>query len=97
MESIKLNDGKVFEIIPMGITTSEKTRKYSFVSELGYEEIETAFNTENISSIQYLSDHGELLKTYSDCTILKSLSKEFGRQIEDALVADVYSVVLITD
>ena len=96
METIKLNNGQAFEIIPMGIDANafEKIRVFSFVSELGYGEIETAFNAENIGNIQYLSDHDELLQTYTDCIALKSLSKEFGKQIEDSITADVYSVVL---
>jgi hypothetical protein len=96
METIKLNNNQEFEIIPMGIDTNlfEKTRKFSFISTLGYGEIETAFNTENINKIEYLSASDELLKTYDDCVSLKMLSKEFNKQVEDKVIADVYTVVL---
>lgn len=96
MEKIKLSNGQMLKIIPMGIETNtyDKTRRFSFVSALGYTDIETAFNTENISKIEYLSSTDELLKTYTDSIILKSLTKEFDKQVEDEVVADVYSVEL---
>ena len=96
METIKLNNDQVFEIIPMGIETNiyDKIRKFSFLSDLGYGGIETAFNTENISKIIYYSASNDLLKTYTDCLYLKALSKEFNRQIEDGVFANVYTVEL---
>lgn len=100
MEKIKLNNEQIFELIPMGIDTNlyGKTRRFSFISELEYGDIEEAFNsTENISKIEYLSVSDELLKTYTDCISLKMLSKEFNKQVEDGVVADVYTVVLETN
>lgn len=96
MEKIRLKDEQIFEIIPMGIETSayEKVRKFSFASDLNYAEIETTFSTDNICKIEYYSEANELLKTYTDCTSLKSLSKEFSKQVEDDVISDVYSVVL---
>ena len=96
MEKIKLNNNQIFEIIPMGIDTNlfEKSRKFSFASTLNYGEIETAFNPQNINKIEYISTANELLKTYIDCKSLKMLSKEFGKQVEDTVIADVYTVVL---
>jgi len=97
MEKIKLYNGHVFEIIPMGIETNkfEKTRKFSFVSVLSYEDIESEFSDEeNISRIEYYSAAGDLLKTYSDCVSLKMLAKEFNREYEDGKFADVYTVLL---
>lgn len=97
MEKIKLKNEEVFEIVPMGIETDlyNKTRTFSFISELGYAEIETAFTTQSLSKIEYLSSTDELLKTYMDCIILKSLTKEFDKQVEDDVIADVYSVELV--
>ena len=99
MEKIKLKNEEVFEIVPMGIETDlyNKTRTFSFISELGYAEIETAFTTQNLSKIEYLSSTDELLKTYIDCVVLKSLTKEFGKEVEDGVIADVYSVDLELD
>ena len=96
MEKIKLNNGQIFEIVPMGIDTNmfEKTRKFSFVSDLGYGDIETAFSVGNIGKIEYLSTADELLKAYTDCKSLKMLSKEFNKKVEDKVVADVYTVEL---
>lgn len=96
MEKIKLNDSQIFEIIPMGINTNifEKTRKFSFISDLNYTEIETAFQLKNISKIEYYSVGDELLKTYTDCVSLKSLTKEFNKEYEDSKFADIYTVVL---
>ena len=96
MEKIILNNGESFELIPMGITTNifNKTRKFSFISELGYVEIESAFRTENISKIEYYSASDELLKTYEDCVNLKMIAKEFNKEYEDDKFADVYVVEL---
>ena len=95
MENIKLHD-KQFEIIPMGIETNlyNKTRKFSFVSDLGYFDVEIAFDKDNISNIEYYSSADELLKTYTDCISLKMLSKEFNKEYEDGKIADIYIVVL---
>ena len=99
METIKLANDFVLEIIPMGITTVRegdfKGRAFSFVSDLSYQEIETEFNNkQSISSIRYFSGAGHLLKTYTDCIALKSLTKEFNKEYEDGIIADVYTVVL---
>lgn len=97
MEKIKLNNRDEFELIPMGIDTNdyEKKRIFSFISELGYNDIETDFaSNENIGKIEYYSASDELLKTYDDCITLKSIRKEFNRQVEDDIIADVYSVEL---
>lgn len=98
MEKIKLGNKQTFEILPMGISTNvfEKTRTFSFISDLGYSEVEIAFQPENISQIEYYSIADELLKIYADCAALKSLTKEFGKEYEDGKFADVYTVVLET-
>lgn len=96
MEKIKLNNNLEFELIPMGIETNNynKTRKFSFISELEYGDIERAFSEDNISEIEYLSASSELLKTYTDCVKLKMMAKEFNKQYEDGLFSDVYTVEL---
>lgn len=97
MEKIKLYNKQMFELVPMGITTNiyNQTRQFSFISNLNYGEIESAFNNaENISKIEYLSVSNELLKTYIDCIGLKMLSKEFNKEYEDGKFADVYKVEL---
>lgn len=98
MERIKLNNERILELIPMGINSNNfnKTRSFSFVTDLNYEEIEVIFSASNISNIEYLSIADELLKTYKDCISLKSLTKEFNKQVEDNIIADVYTVVLET-
>lgn len=96
MEKIKLDNGIEFDIVPMGIETNtfNKTRKFKFISELVYGEIEGSFNIENISRIEYLSVADELLKTYTDCINLKMIAKEFNKEYEDGKFADAYIVVL---
>lgn len=96
MEKIKLNNGQIIEIVPVGIDTNFlfKTRKLSFISKLGYAEVESVFNTDNISRIEYYSANDELLKTYTDCVNLKMLSKEFNKEIEDGIFADIYTLEL---
>jgi len=96
MEKIRLNNGQIFELIPIGIETDvlKKRRKFSFVSELGYAEIEATFSVDNITSIDYLSADNEVLKIYTDCNGLKMIAKEFNKEYEDGKFADVYTVVL---
>lgn len=100
MEKIKLVNGQIFEIIPVGIVTKdyEKIRMFSFISTLGYGEIENAFsNVSNIQTIEYYSATDEILKTYTDCISLKSITKEFNREIEEGKYSDVYSVILVIE
>jgi hypothetical protein len=97
MEKIKLNNEQIFDLIPMGIMSNiyDKTRSFSFVSNLGYDDIETAFgNPDNISVVKYYSASSELLKTYTDCKSLKAVKKEFNKEYEDGKFADVYTVTL---
>jgi hypothetical protein len=78
MEKIKLSNEAIFEIIPLGITSLDiqKRRSFSFKSDLPYDEIEANFkNSDNIASIQYLSEADEVLMTYADCVSLKIISK----------------------
>lgn len=88
MEKIKLNNGQIFELEPMGIITSDKRRFFSFKSELPYQEIETAF-IENLEKVEYLSTADELLVTYVDCVSLKSISKD--------IETSIYTVEVSTD
>ena len=84
VEKIKLGNKQTFEILPMGISTNvfEKTRTFSFISDLGYSEVEIAFQPENTSQIEYYSIADELLKIYADCAALKSLIR-IGKEYED--------------
>ena len=97
MEKIKLKDKKVFDIVPMGINTDKfnKKRKFSFITDKTIEEIETDFkNVDSISKIEYLSNADELLKEYTDCKQLKSISKEFNKEVENGIFSDVISIEL---
>lgn len=97
MEKIKLINGKIFDLIPMGINTNilTKERTFSFISNLDTEEVEKEFGESNVSKIYYLSSSGDVLKQYNDCVSMKKISKEFRKQIEDGVIKDVYTVVLI--
>ena len=98
LEKIKLKDDTILELIPMGITTKsfEKKRTFRFMSEMDYNDVETAFVSENVAEIEYLSASDDLLKVYTDNLSLISLTKEFNREIEDGVFSDVYIVVLET-
>lgn len=77
-DKIKLRNGLIFELVPDGIKPYDKTRKITITSDLTYAEIESCFaNTDNISTIQYLSEADEVLKTYADCVSLKTLYKDY--------------------
>jgi hypothetical protein len=76
MEKIKLTNGQEFFIVPMGITSAEKRRSFIILSDLQFTEIETAFSDSNITSIQYLSETGEILATYNDCITLKTMARD---------------------
>jgi hypothetical protein len=85
MEKIKLSNGTIFEIIPMGITETEKRRSISFNSDLTYTEIEDNLrNTNNINCIQYISASDDVLVSYADCGALKKLSKDIDSGVYTA-------------
>ncbi len=89
-EKIKLSNGTEFDLAVMGIAASEKKLSFIFASELTYAEIEAIFlDPENYSTIQYLSESGDVLVTYADCVSLKGMAKD----IENG----TYTVTLSTD
>jgi hypothetical protein len=97
-EQIKLKNGSVFEMIPMGVSESEKKRIFKFTSSLTYEEIKTLFSTsDNISSIDYILADGTTSKTYADCVSFKGLSFETDIEVEEGITTDVYTVTLSAD
>lgn len=98
MEKIKLKDGTLFDIVPMGISQSDKVREIKFISTLPYAEVEALFDdVENIENIQHLSDANEELETFADCVAYKYLGKAKNVQINDSLTADVFTVELSID
>ena len=74
MEKIKLSNDQLFEIIPMGISSSDKKRVLIISSDLQYANIETAFL--NVDRIEYLSESGEVLAVYTDGVSVKTISKD---------------------
>ncbi len=90
MEKIRLLNDLELNLEAMGIVETEKSRSFTFASEMTYTEIEALFtNVDNISSIKYISEAGETLTTYVDGVALKKLSKDYE--------AETYTVVLSTD
>jgi hypothetical protein len=86
MEKIKVN-GQEFDLIPMGISSSDKRRCFTISTLLSPSEIETAFA--DVSNIQYVSEEGEVLRAYLDCVSLKGYTRDIG--------AGTYTVELSTD
>lgn len=88
MEKIKLKNGQLFDLVSMGITSSDKRRSFTFTSTLAFTDIELSFTDSNVSNIQYLSATDEILASYTDCVTLKSLL----RDIEGGTYTAVISV-----
>jgi hypothetical protein len=63
MEKIKANNTE-FNLSPMGILETEKTRSFIVSTDLPNNEILTAIS--NVSTLEYLSETGEVLRTYLD-------------------------------
>ena len=83
MEKIRIN-GNTFDLIPMGISQSEKKRSFTIIAD---SDIETAFA--NVGKIEHLSEGGEVLATYLDGVAVKSISKD--------LESGTYTVTIGTD
>lgn len=74
-EKIRLKNGQEFELTPMGIRQTEKSREITFSSTLSTSQIEALLTDDNISRIEYLSEAGEVLNTYLDCVAVKAIQK----------------------
>lgn len=74
MEKIKLKDGTILNLVPMGIQDNKKRRRFTFFAELT--NIEEIFTEDNISRIEYLSVADEVLAVYVDCVSLKLFTKD---------------------
>ena len=72
MEKIKINEIE-FELIPMGINSTDKIRSIEVYSNMSFSNIETAFA--DVSHIEYLTETGDVLATYLDGVGLKSITK----------------------
>lgn len=89
-EKIKMKNGTVFNLIPMGIVDDAKKRSFSFTSLLTFAEVEAIFlNPENFTSIMHQSETGETLSTYADCVSYRYIGKDATN--------GVYTVTLSTD
>jgi hypothetical protein len=86
MEKIKININ-TFDLIPMGIDQSDKSRTFTISSTLPPAEIESAFT--NVERIEYLSESDEILVTYLDGISLKFIQRNY----ED----DTYTITISTD
>jgi hypothetical protein len=86
MEKIKVN-GQEFDLVPMGISSSDKRRSFTLSTTVSPSEIEAAFT--DVGSIQYLSEDGKVLRTYLDCVSLKGYTHDIG--------GETYTVELSTD
>lgn len=75
-EKIRLKNGQEFELTPMGIRQTEKSREITFGSALSTSQIEALLTDDNISRIEYLSEAGEVLNTYLDCVAVKTIQKD---------------------
>ena len=80
-EKIKLVNGVVFELLPIGVSENpvDKTRTFKFSSPLVYSEVEDALTSLcNLQTTQRLSETDEVISTYNDIASLKYLTKESG-------------------
>lgn len=78
MEKFKFGTNEV-NVVPNGIENDifNKRRKYYFKTDLSYPEVEAILtNPDNLTSVQYIAENGDILSTYSDCVGLKVLSKD---------------------
>ncbi len=73
MEKISIG-GRMFDLAPNGIVTTDKKRSFTFISDLPSEDIEAICS--DLPRIDYLSESGEILKTYYDCIDLKAISRD---------------------
>jgi len=95
MEKIKIGKNE-FDLVVNGVTEREKTRSFAISSNATYADIETAFA--DVSSIQYLSDAGEILASYQDGVSVKTIKRDYESGTytidisTDAVVAEIKSL-----
>lgn len=98
-EKLKLANGQMFNLIPMGVITKEenKVRYFLFTSELTHDELKTIFfNNANLTSIDYIQEDGAT-KTYADCAKTLIVADVPGYKVDDNTTADIYIVTVCTD
>jgi hypothetical protein len=71
MEKIRISNTE-FDLIPMGINSTEKVRSITISTSLPHDEIVSALS--DVSTITYLSEAGEILQTYLDGVKAKSIT-----------------------
>jgi hypothetical protein len=71
MEKIRISNTE-FDLIPMGINSTEKVRSITTSTSLSHDEIVLALS--DVSTIQYISESGEILQTYLDGVKAKSIT-----------------------
>lgn len=73
MEKIRLKSGQEFDLVPVGIREDAKRRSFIIYADGN---IENAFSESNIDRIEYISESGEVLKTYLDCVKTVAIGKD---------------------
>ena len=90
MEKIKLSNGQIFDLEPMGIITQNNKRIFTLQTNLTTEELAEIFsNPNNINRIQYILESGEVAVTYLDCAYATAITKSIN--------SSGYTVEIATD
>lgn len=98
MEKLKLSNGTEFNLIPMGIAETEKTRGFKLTAEQDINTVlDLVSNPDNFASVQISGASGDTLKIYQDITSFAGLSLDKDVQVEDNTTADVYTIKYRTD
>jgi hypothetical protein len=96
MEKIKLNNGQEFELVPMGVRSTDKYREFSFTSVLPYSEIDLILsNSLNLNTAQYILESGDVT-TYHDLVELIELRAKKNVLVGE-ITTTVYTAVISVD
>ena len=97
MEKVRFGTHE-FDLIPMGISSADKTRSIRFVSDLSFDDVfNIVTNLDNYGQITIIGQDGNPQNVYTDTAAFKHIGYTKDASIDQETTADVYSVTYSVD
>ena len=97
MEKVRFGTHE-FDLIPMGISSADKTRSIRFVSDLSFDDVfNIVTNLDNYGQITIIGQDGNPLDVYTDTATFKYIGYTKDVAIDQDTTADVYTVTYSVD
>jgi len=89
MEKLRIGQEE-FELVPMGISSTDKTRSFTVVKHMEFNEIRTVI-LDGLTQIDHIGNDGQVANSYMDCVALKAITATHEEE------QDTYTILLSTD